>query len=316
MKVNKNIHSKEGVHLKKINGVDKLLIFVTALLILITVTGVLSFNTERSYFITNQYGDEVRLFGSGIYSHDSYFKAPAFIGSDLTMLLFAVPMMTAALLGEIRHRTLKSKLKLTTVTGSVLYYAASVAFGVTYNTYHLLYIALFSGSLFSLITLIIRFDTDALQSSLSWDLPSKGLRIFLILTGVSLFVAWLPDIIPTILSRTTLPLIEVYTTEITYVLDMGIISPLMFICLALLKKKNGLGIVILSFMLTLGTIIGIMLPIQTVFQILAGIDIPAPVLITKGGIFVLLAVFAAAFNSKLLKSIENKTLKVEVPLSK
>lgn len=289
--------------MKKTNGIDKLLFFIIVLLIVITATGLLSFNTRNSYIIINQYGDEVRIFGSGIYAHDSYFKAPIFVGTDFTMLLLAVPMMTISLIGDVRRQTQKSKLKLTAVTAVVLYYTASIAFGVTYNAYHLLYIALFSCSLFALITLITQFDTGALQRSLCIDLPTKGMRVFLILSGVSLFVAWLPDIIPTLISRTTLPHIEVYTTEITYVLDMGIISPLMFICLVLLKKKKGLGIVILSAMLTLCTIVGVMLPIQTVFQVLAGIDIPAPVLITKVGTFVVLAVFAAAFNFRLMKSI-------------
>jgi hypothetical protein len=221
------------------------------------------------------------------------------------MLFLVVPMMIIALIKEIMYRTLRTKLHLTAVTAAVLYYAASIAFGITYNSFHLLYIALFACSLFSVITLIIRLDTAALQNTLSWKLQSKGIRIFLILSGISLFAAWLPDIIPTIISGTSLPLIEVYTTEITYVLDMGIVSPLMFIALILLKKKNGLGCVILSIILTLCVIIGVMLPIQTVFQKMAGIEIPIPVLIIKVGIFVLLAAFAAYFNFKLFRSIRN-----------
>lgn len=291
--------------MKKIYGIDILGIFTIILLVLITITGLLSFSTDNSYMITNPYGNEVKMFGSGIYAHDSYFRAPIFIGSDFTMLFLVVPLMTIALIKEIKNRTLKSKLKLIAVTAVVLYYAISIAFGISYNSYHLIYIALFTCSLFSVITLVIRLDTVALQNALSWKLPSKGISIFLIISGISLFIAWLPDIIPTIISGTSLPLIEVYTTEITYVLDMGIISPLMFVCLALLKKKDGLGIVILSIILTLCVIIGVMLPIQTAFQVLAGISVPIPVLIAKVGIFVILAAFAAYFNSKLINYIRN-----------
>ncbi|NCA80827.1 MAG: hypothetical protein EOM76_11730 [Sphingobacteriia bacterium] len=282
-----------------------LAIFTILLLAAISITGLLSFNTEHSYLITNQYGTEVKLFGSGIYARDSYFKAPIFIGSDFTMLFLVVPLMIIAQIREIRKRTLKSKLHLIAITAVVLYYAISIAFGITYNSYQLLYIALFSCSLFLVITLIIRLDTAALQNTLSWKLPSRGISIYLILSGISLFIAWLPDIVPTIISGTSLPLIEVYTTEITYVLDMGIVSPLMFICLILLKKKNGLGSVILAVILTLCVIIGVMLPIQTAFQMMAGIEIPIPVLIIKAGIFVLLAAFAAYFNFKLFRSIRN-----------
>ena len=290
--------------MKRLHGIDVLGIFTILLLILITITGLLSFNTDHSYFVTNQYGNDVRLLGSGIYSHDSYFKAPIFIGSDFTMLFLVVPLMILALVIDIRNRTLISKLALIAINAVVLYYATSIAFGIVYNAFHLLYIALFSCSLFSLVTLIIGIDTNALQNALSWQLPSKGIRAFLLFSGFSLIIAWLPDIIPTIISGTTLPLIEVYTTEITYVLDMGVLSPVMFICLILLKKRNGLGIVILSIVLSLCAIIGVMLPVQTVFQMIAGIEVPIMVLIIKVGMFVLLAAFAVYFNIKLFRSIK------------
>ena len=235
--------------------------------------------------------------------------ATLIIGSDFTMLFVVVPMMTMALMKEMRSRTLTSKLSLTATTAVVLYYAASMVFGTTYNSFHLLYISLFSFSLFLLITLMARLDTHALQDSMTWVLPSRGIRIFLILSGIALFVAWLPDIIPTIQAGTSLPLIEVYTTEITYVLDMGILSPLMFVCLVLLKKRNGLGIVILSIILTLCAVIGIMLPIQTVFQVLAGIAVPIPVLVTKVGIFVLLAAFfSRKLNHSMITQVTNPLL--------
>lgn len=293
--------------MKKLFATDILSILSILLLVIITVTGLLSFNIDQSYLITNQYGTEVRMFGSGIYSHDSYFKAPIFIGSDFAMLIIVVPFMIAALVKEVRNRTLKSKLHLIAGTSVVLYYATSIAFGITYNSFHLLYIGLFSSSLFSLFTLIAKLDTAALQRSLTWTLPSKGIKVFLILSGISLFIAWLPDIIPTIISGTSLPLIEVYTTEITYVLDMGIISPLIFLCLNFLKKQKGLGVVILSMILSLCAVMGAMLPIQTAFQMMAGIEIPVPVLIVKVGIFVLLAIFAVYFDVKLFRSIGKGT---------
>jgi len=291
--------------MKKSNKVfNVLIIFTIILLILITLVGIISFNTDKSYTITNQYGHEVKIFGSGIYEHDSYFRAPIFIGSDATMLILVVPLLLITLIKNIKNKTVKSKLFLSSLLAVVLYYAASIAFGVTYNSLQLIYIALFASSLFAFIISIMKVDIVELQKILKWNLPSKGVSVFLVLSGISLFIAWLPDIIPTIIAGTTLPLIEVYTTEITYVLDMGIISPLMFICLYLLKKRNGLGIVILSIIFTLCTIIGVMLPVQTVFQILAGIVVPIPVLIIKVGIFIILAMFAVYFNTLLYKRIE------------
>lgn len=296
---------KGGNNMKKgLKGIDILIICIILLLVAMTIVGLCSFETDKSYMITNQYGDIVKIFGNGIYAHDSYFKALANIGSDFTILFLVVPMMAIALIKEIKRRTIKSKLFLTAVMATVLYYAASMAFGVTYNSLHLIYIALFSSSLFALIILVKSINTVELRKMQKWIIPSRGLNVFLIISGVSLFVAWLPDIIPSLMNGKSLTLIEIYTTEITYVLDMGIISPMIFICLFLLKKKDGLGDILLAMILNMCGIIGIMISVATLFQTLGGIELPVPALITKIGIFIVLAAFAAYFNIKLYRNIK------------
>lgn len=287
----------------KLKGMDWLIICIILLLVVITISGLISFETDKSFFFLNQYGDNVKIFGNGIYAHDSFFKAPILIGSDFTMLFIVVPLMIIALIGDIKRRTLKTKLFLIASVSIVLYYSTSVVFGVTYNSLLLLYIALFSSSLFGLIALIKSVNQVELHK-FNTKHPTKGLKIFLILTGIALFVAWLPDIIPTLFSGKSLLLIENYTTEVTYAIDMGIISPMIIICLHLLNKKEGFGDILLAMILTLCVVMGVMLPIQTIFQTMAGIVIPLPVVIIKVGLFVVLAVFALYFDIKLFKNIE------------
>ncbi|MBZ9608188.1 hypothetical protein G9F73_010265 [Clostridium estertheticum] len=135
-------------------------------------------------------------------------------------------------------------------------------------------------------------------------LPYKGIYIFLALTGSALIVAWLPDIINSLVLGRSLGLIEVYTTQITYVLDMGVIAPAAWICLFQLKKRSGMGYILLGILLTVCSIIGIMIPIQTAFQLIAGISLPIAVIVTKVGIFVLLAFFALYFNRKFFRNIK------------
>lgn len=289
---------------KQLTKFEILIIVIILLLIIIATVGFFSFHTDSSYFVKNQYGDDVRIFGSGIYSHDSYFRAPIFIGSDATMLFLTVPLLVIALVVEIKNRTEKAKLFLNALLGMVLYYSASIVFGVTYNSLLLAYIVLFSTSLFALIISINQIDMDALRRLHRKPLPMKGISIFLIVTGLALFIAWMPDIIASLISAEPLALIEVYTTEVTYILDIGIISPLMFICLYLLKKDDEFGRTLLSMLLMICLIMGVMLPVQTVYQMLAGIELPIQAIVSKVGIFVLLAAFAAHFNIRLYKSIE------------
>lgn len=289
---------------KQLSKFEILIIVIILLLIIIATVGFISFHTDSSYFVKNQYGEDVRIFGSGIYSHDSYFRAPIFIGSDATMLFLTVPLLVIALVIEIKNRTEKAKLFLNALLGMVLYYSASIAFGVTYNSLLLAYIALFATSLFALIISMKQIDIDALRRLHGKPRPMKGISVFLVITGLALFLAWMPDIIASLISAEPLALIEVYTTEVTYILDMGIISPLMFICLYLLKKDDEFGRILLSMLLMICLIMGVMLPVQTVYQMLAGIELPIQAIVSKVGIFVLLAAFAAHFNIRLYKSIE------------
>lgn len=58
--------------------------------------------------------------------------------------------------------------------------------------------------------------------------------------------------------------------------------------------------------------IGIMLPMQTVFQLLAGIVIPIPALFTKALIFVVMAFFAACFEYRIKKETQYVHEKVQI----
>lgn len=276
----------------------RLILVLAVILGIITSVGLLSFRLGYDFMTVNQYGDTIKMFGYGIYTHDSYFKAPIFIGSDATMLFIVLPLLLFATLRDVKHSTNQSKIVLLSLVGVVLYYATSIAFGITYNVLILVYIALFSVALFTLIIIIRTLNFNAIRTSAQ---PIKGLKVFLIITGIALFGIWLIDIVPTWFNGESLVLIETYTTEITYILDMGLISPMIFIALHLIKKQDGLGDVIIAMTLTLCIIMGLMLPIQTIFQLMAGIIIPIPVLIIKVGVFMVLALFAAYYNQKVLK---------------
>lgn len=252
----------------------------------------------------NQYGDLVKINGSGLYKNDSYFMAPIARGTDFTFLFIGVPLFIVALINDIKKQIYKCRLFLLSVFSVFLYYSASICFGITYNFLHLLYIALFSLNLFGMILCFFSIDKKTLEQKVAPSLTTKGLIVFLIISGLSLFIAWLPDIIESLIKGRPLALIEIYTTQITYVLDMGIISPLIFICLYLIKKRNGIGYIILGMVLISCCLVGITVSAGTIFQYIAGIKFPLSVLITKVSIFIILAVFALMYSIKLYNQIE------------
>ena len=207
------------------------------LLIIISLAGVLSIDFSHAYEITNQYGHIVEVYGYGIYAHDSFFQATISVGTDICILFVFVPMFIKVCIDYYRKGNTSCEIKLTAMYAVALYYAASIGFGLTYNRLFLAYLALFVCSLFGTFVHIKEMKCEKAVSI------TKGLKIFLTLTGIALIVAWLPDIVPTVIEGTTLPLIGVYTTVITYILDLGIISPVCFMCIYLLMKKDKLGTV-------------------------------------------------------------------------
>lgn len=286
-------------------NLHRITILIIVLGILTSAIGLLyTTGGEASNFV-NQYGDTVKIYGDGLYAHDSYFMAPISRGTDFTILFIAIPILILALILDVQKKKLKNRMLLMSVISIFTYYSASIAFGVTYNFMHLAYIALFSASLFGLIIAIGSLEKKHVAKSMGNALPFKGIYIFLALSGIALIVAWLPDIISSLAAGSSLELIEVYTTQVTYVIDMGIIAPVAFICLAQLKKRSGLGYILLAILLTVCSIIGIMLPIQTAFQVSAGIEIPAAALVTKVASFVVLALFSLYFNIQLFKNIKS-----------
>lgn len=280
-------------------------IWIILLVLIVTVSGICSFNQTHAYEFVNQYGDNIKMWGAGIYAHDSYFKAPIFIGSDFTILIWMVPLAITTLIKVKKKPNIEYDIRGFGVLSLLFYYSASLAFGVSYNYLHLVYIALFGICFFSLSLLLTKLHAIGIQCPKVCTYPlTKGMKVYLLIAGISLIVAWLPDIITSLTKSTSLELIEVYTTEITYVLDMGIISPLMFVTLYLIEHENFMGYVLLRMLFKVCIVVGIMLPIQSVFQLLAGISIPIPALITKVFIFVVLAGFTAFYEHRLKRETQ------------
>ena len=284
-----------------------ILTFITIiLLIVISLAGALSLDFTKSFDAFNQYGETIKMYGSGIYARDSYFKAPISIGTDFAVLLILVPAFVITLIKKLKNRDSVSDLNMLALYAVAFYYSASVSFGITYNIFHLIYIALFGCSLFGIFLFASEIKKDELNFSVT-----KGIKAFLILTGAALIIAWLPDIIQSLIEGEPLAHIDVYTTEVTYILDMGIVGPLCFICLSLLVKNDKLGVVIFAALLKLYIFVGFMIISQTIFQTLSGYELTVPEIATKSITFVLLGGFALYFDSKLHKGLKTALIEMK-----
>lgn len=282
---------------------ERLAFLTIVLLVAAALPGVFSLDFGAAHEVINQYGETVEIYGSGIYAADTYFKAPIFIGTDATILLLVVPLFLWSVRMRRKEGSLERRLQIAGMFSVAVYYATSVAFGVKYNSLHLLYIALFGCSVFGLMAAWRDLQEPEVRFR-----PGRGLQVFLVLCGIALIVAWMPDIVPTLSTGKPLQYIGVYTTEITYVLDMGLIAPLCFVALWLLRRGEPKGVAMLAAILRLCLVVGCMMIPQTFFQYLSGVDIPLPALLTKTATFVLLGGTAYRFERILYRWLKSPEL--------
>jgi len=265
-------------------------------------TGLFWMGGGQPFTFTALHGESVQINGQGIYAFDTAFKVPILRGTDAVSLFLALPLLVIAL-WLYRRGSLRGGVLLVGVLSFYVYNAASLALGVAYNNLFLVYVAYFSTSLFAFILVINSIDGQVLANRVGPGFPHTGAAVLMFVAGLALLVAWLGDILAA-LATGGVPDIGSYTTEVTYVIDLGIIAPLTVLAGIQVLRRRAMGYRLALVIMILLAIVGVMVSSQTAFQLAAGIDLPLPVLIGKTVSFVLLAVFAVGILARTFRKME------------
>jgi len=231
--------------------------------------GLFSQGGNGPFTFTNLHGITTDIYGLGIYRNDSAFKAPILRGTDAVTLFVCVPALLVAIF-LYRRGSLRGGLFLTGMLAYFLYNSASLGFGAAYNDLLLVYIASFSASLFAFILACISIDLEILAERTSSKFPRRGVAIFLFFAGLSLLV-WIVDIVSALVQRTFPVNLGPYSTEATYVIDLGIILPTAYLAGVLVLRHKPLGTMLASILITVNVTIGLVVASQSIMQALAGI---------------------------------------------
>lgn len=258
-------------------------------------------STGMPFDFSTPRGDTTTINGQGLYFYDTYFKAPIFRGTDAVTLFVLLPLLIFAIF-YYRRGTLRGQVLLAAALTFFLYNSISVAFGVAYNPLILVYTIYFSASLFAFILALTSIDLSKLAASIAPSVPTRGIAILMMFSSLSVLV-WLMDIF-TALSRGGAPEnLGIYTTEITYPLDLGVIPPVALLTAFLLLRRRPLGYLLAPVMLVLLASVGVVVIGQTIFQALAGITLNPGQLIGYVGTFVILGSIATVFSIRYFRGI-------------
>ncbi len=289
---------------KTLNILIPLLILAT---LIVTCTGLFSQGGPGPFSVTSLHGKEVKLYGQGIYAFDSYFRAPITRGTDAVTLFAALPLLVLAFL-RYRKGSLKGAFCLTGILTYFVYNSSSRQWRVAYNPLLLVYICYFSLSFFSFILAFFSIRFDELTEHIAPAFPYRGTAYLLFFAGLSVFV-WLSEILGPLFQGTIYPSgLDTYTTEITYVIDLGLIPPACYIAGFLLLRRRPHAYALSFMMLSLLAMIGLVVVMQSVFQAAAGIYLSIGQYIGFAGIFTIMGIIAIRLLFLMQKNISEVKL--------
>lgn len=231
--------------------IKKLSFLIIILTFLAALIGVLSFGSSQHIPFLTLRDEIVFLYGRGIYYYDTESVALQAIAQDFVTLIIALPLLVFATINLDKNKT-KITLLHVGMIAYTLYAYGTYSFLSAYNRLFLIYVMIFSLSLFVLVISIIQIDQKKIANSFSKNTPIKSTSFFLIFIGLILFLMWMARIFPSIIENTPPFGLESYTTLVIQVFDLGLIVPLSVLAGILLLKKYDAGYLLASILLFKG----------------------------------------------------------------
>ena len=251
-----------------------LVIIIIMLSLVAAVQGVLSGTGQAGELVQFRSinGENIKLYGKGLYKNDSYSMAAQAIAQDYVTLFIGIPLLIVALL-LARTGQIKGRLLLTGTIGYFLYTYMSYAFLSMYNHMFLIYVATMSASMFAFILCITALDLEALKQAFHKNTPVKFIGGFQIFIGFIIFMMWIGRIMPSITTEAAPIGLEHYTTLVIQALDLGIIVPAAILSGVLIIQRKSVGYLLSSVIIIKGAALLTALTSMIIGQVLAGVQI-------------------------------------------
>lgn len=247
--------------------------------------------------VTNIYGQEITLYGDGIYANDSIMKAGATKGTDIVIIFAAMMLICVIFFFNQKKYAIFLQSGLLAL---ILYASTCLIMGVSFNRLFLLYTLQFGSALFAFVLSMAKLLKSKSFDNTMYSKKLTGTVIFLIIGGCSVLV-WMMFIIPSAVSGKPMEIIGCYTTEPTFAIDLAIILPSMLYCAIMLFKRKAVAYQLAPVMLTLLTGVGICVIMQTIVQSALGVVLNAGQFFGLVISFVTLGIIALLLNIRLLR---------------
>ena len=287
-----------------------LVLCIVILSIIVSIYGIFSNDGTGEYQITSFRGEEITIYGKGIYQNDSIALVSQGIPQDIVTLIVGVPLLLISLIFA-RKGLLKGRLLLTGTLGYFLYTYISYTFLLMYNSFFLIYVALMSASFFAFVLAMLSIDIKELKSSFNPQLPVKLIGGFQIFIGVALLFLWLGRIVPSLINKTIPFGLEHYTTLVIQAMDLGFIVPTAILSGILIIYRSPFGYLLSSVVIIKGITMLTAISAMIIGMAYAGVEM-SPIEMALFPMFNLVIIYILYI---LLKNIDEKKHGSEISLN-
>jgi hypothetical protein len=211
----------------------------------------------------------IGLFAPGIY-HNTAFARAAFRGTDLVSLAIALPALIVSV-AFARRGSARAQIVWLGVLAYVAYTYLYV-FAFDFNRLFLLYVALLSLTVYTIVRALVAIDVQALAAGFGERAPVRSVSNFLWTIGGALGLIELMQIIPSLI-KGDVPEFVVKTghpTGVVYILDLGLVVPLFLLAGKWLRAREPWGYVAAGIVLVKGIAEGLALSSSNIFLTLDG----------------------------------------------
>ena len=268
---------------------DRLTILILLITVICSIAPLITKGMLAQKSMITAFGEEIQFYGKGLYARNSFSMAIQAIAQDMVNLILVVPLTVISLISCKKEKMI-AQFTLTGLLGYLLYTYMSYAFLMFYNSFFLLYVINMALSFYAFVISILILNEHPVIEKLEDNMKTKGLRIFLNLTGLFIAMMWLGRIIPTIGTDLAPAGLENYSTLGIQVLDLGVIVPACFVISHLLKVKSRLGYIFAPVLIIKAVALVIAVLTMAVCMTLSGVEV-APVEYIVFGIVCIFAVF-------------------------
>lgn len=287
----------------RVTTVDTLPLLIAVLAAAAALAGLFWPGGDGATTVTTYRGQEVEVYGRGLYADSSTFHGAGARGTDVVTLLIVVPMLVV---GAAMHRrgSIRGTFLLAGALTWTFYAYASMALGtVAYTSLFLLHVALFGASLWTLVLLLLAVDLRALGAILRPGIPRRGLAIFLAASGVITALIWLVEPVAALIAGELPESLGLQTTLVTYAFDIAVIAPATLLTARLVRDGRPAGYLLAMPILILEALLAPMMVAQTIFQLRAGVDFAPGQIVGIIGGFMALALAAMWMIARVVRHV-------------